>query len=428
MTVASTTNTAGPFSCNGSVTEFSFNFKTIESASDNDYIQVRKITVADGSQEVLTENTDYTLALTNGGEDGGVVTISPALSSEYEILIQRVVDLDQETDFENQGGFYPNVHEDSFDKLTMITQQLDETLDRCVKVNPGEDVPDDYLGDCQAAQAAAELAQTGAETAETNAEAHEAACLGYRNECEDFRDECESIAGFNPTTTTVFVRAEGSVDQAVTGVKTFSTTPRVPAAAPTLDAETANKKYVDDQIAAIPSDFVRAFYDVQAAIAPGVNSGTQGRLFVLPFFTERGATYETKQEDGVQSWNEGSEGAVPATVRSYTTETDTTNFSGDVHTLTTPNIPGAKWEVLLDVMFTPSSATNDLTVGVFKSGDTSSGWVGSERRTNMAASEQSVSCRRVVGSGDLIMPGIIIANSAFTVTMKYIRMTVKRIF
>jgi hypothetical protein len=39
--------------------------------------------------------------------------------------------------------------------------------------------------------------------------------------------------------------------QTINGVKTFASTPIIPAAAPTTDADVANKKYVDDQIAAI---------------------------------------------------------------------------------------------------------------------------------------------------------------------------------
>lgn len=71
-----------------------------------------------------------------GGPSGGTVTYplsgSP-LSVAYTITIQRVVPLTQETDLINQGGAYPADIEDALDYLTMITQQMEEVLDRTVQ-------------------------------------------------------------------------------------------------------------------------------------------------------------------------------------------------------------------------------------------------------------------------------------------------------
>ncbi len=37
--------------------------------------------------------------------------------------MNRVLDVVQDTDLRNQGKFFPEVHEDAFDYLTMLIQQ-----------------------------------------------------------------------------------------------------------------------------------------------------------------------------------------------------------------------------------------------------------------------------------------------------------------
>jgi hypothetical protein len=127
MTVASSTNRVD-YTGNGSTTVFSFTFR-IFAASD---LVVTKAD-ADGVETVLTLNTDYTVTGV-GSYSGGTVTISPALSSDYSLTIQRVLPLTQETDLRNQGQFFAETHEDVFDRMSMINQQLQEQLDRAAKL------------------------------------------------------------------------------------------------------------------------------------------------------------------------------------------------------------------------------------------------------------------------------------------------------
>lgn len=74
--------------------------------------------------------------------NGGIVTYSPAISSVFEIVIERIVPVSQELDLNNQGGFFPESLEQALDKQTMIAQQLntqlDDTTDRAIKVPLGE--------------------------------------------------------------------------------------------------------------------------------------------------------------------------------------------------------------------------------------------------------------------------------------------------
>ncbi len=71
---------------------------------------------------VLALDTDYTVTGA-GGYNGGNVILSKALANGYKISISRELPVTQETDLRNQGKFFAEVHEDAFDKLTMLIQQ-----------------------------------------------------------------------------------------------------------------------------------------------------------------------------------------------------------------------------------------------------------------------------------------------------------------
>lgn len=50
------------------------------------------------------------------------------LSTGYDLVIQRIVAISQETSIRNQGDFYPEDFENSLDYLTMICQQLQDEI------------------------------------------------------------------------------------------------------------------------------------------------------------------------------------------------------------------------------------------------------------------------------------------------------------
>lgn len=133
MTVSTTASSAGPYACNGSTTEFPVNFPFLE----NDDLVVYLID-STGASTTLTIDTHYTV--TGAGGSSGTVTTVATYASGYTILIDRVVDLLQETDLENQATYYPEVLEDALDKLTMIAQQLYSGVSRSIKF-PTSDMP-----------------------------------------------------------------------------------------------------------------------------------------------------------------------------------------------------------------------------------------------------------------------------------------------
>ncbi|ALD78835.1 Phage tail fibers [Citrobacter portucalensis] len=103
---------------NGVTTSFPYTFRIFKKS---DLV----VQVADLSENLteLTLDTDYTVTGA-GGYTGGNVVLSSPLANGYQISISRELPVTQETDLRNQGKFFAEVHEDAFDKLTMLIQQV----------------------------------------------------------------------------------------------------------------------------------------------------------------------------------------------------------------------------------------------------------------------------------------------------------------
>src|SRR3990172_5744055 len=88
---------------------------------------------------VLTVDIDFTVSGVGNPAGGSITLLAGNLPTGYKLTIRRVVDLTQETDIRNQGDFFPEVHEDQFDRHVMTAQQQQDEINRSVK-NP-ETVP-----------------------------------------------------------------------------------------------------------------------------------------------------------------------------------------------------------------------------------------------------------------------------------------------
>ncbi|HGH4637342.1 TPA: right-handed parallel beta-helix repeat-containing protein [Enterobacter bugandensis] len=103
---------------NGVTTSFPYTFRIFKKTD----LTVSVINL-DETISVLVLDTDYTV--TNaGGYNGGNVLLTSPLASGWQISIARDLEPTQETDLRNQGKFFAEVHEDAFDKLTMLIQQV----------------------------------------------------------------------------------------------------------------------------------------------------------------------------------------------------------------------------------------------------------------------------------------------------------------
>jgi hypothetical protein len=184
MSVSSTDNQI-IYTGSGTTGPFDFDFRVYETSD----LLVQKFEIATEITTDLVETTDYTVTL--DGDGTGSVTTVLAVTSSYKLIITRQLELTQEITYVENDKFPAETHEEGLDRCRMIDQNLQEQIDRCVKVPAGSAVnPDDLIqdlreaaDDAETAAIAAEAAQTAAELAETNAEAA-ASTLTYASQAE----------------------------------------------------------------------------------------------------------------------------------------------------------------------------------------------------------------------------------------------------
>src|SRR6266550_9645861 len=114
---------------NGATTVWPFTF-LIPALAD---LVVTLVDVASGNETVVNPVNYSVSGLGNVG--GGSVTYplsgSP-IAAATKIVVERFVPNLQQTDLTNQGGAYPADIEDALDYLTMITQQLQDQINRSI--------------------------------------------------------------------------------------------------------------------------------------------------------------------------------------------------------------------------------------------------------------------------------------------------------
>lgn len=121
MTVTSATARAS-YAGNGVTTAFTVPFRFLE----NSHVRVTLID-EDGVEADKTLTTHYTVA--GAGDATGTVTMLTAPLTGETLLVRRNVPLTQETNYVNGDRFPADSHENALDKLTMVSQQLEDRLD-----------------------------------------------------------------------------------------------------------------------------------------------------------------------------------------------------------------------------------------------------------------------------------------------------------
>lgn len=114
MTINTVDVTTGPYTGNGVTSSFTYDFP-IEDESEL-LVFVNGVPLVVDSQYTVTGV---------GDPDGGQVTLTSPLTTGFTLFIRSNRVATQNTDFDSQGGFFPDVHERSFDKLTALIQQLE---------------------------------------------------------------------------------------------------------------------------------------------------------------------------------------------------------------------------------------------------------------------------------------------------------------
>ena len=128
MTVSTTTNKVS-YSGTGSQTVFAYSFKIFANGDLDVYIRD-----TNGTETLQTITTHYTVSGA-GSDSGGNVTFVTAPGSTDTVVIQRKLDLTQGTDYVANDPFPAASHEDALDRLTFITQQIQEEVDRSIKAS-----------------------------------------------------------------------------------------------------------------------------------------------------------------------------------------------------------------------------------------------------------------------------------------------------
>lgn len=149
----SSENSKVSYTGNSTTAEYSYTYKIF----NEDHLVV-KVRDSDNVETKLTKTTDYTVSGVNN-KNGGTISLvnavdglldgsgnpyaSPTqpwldvdgyLRTGYSLVIEREVSFVQNTDIRNQGSFAPEIHENAFDYLTMLAQQLHNKVKRALKL------------------------------------------------------------------------------------------------------------------------------------------------------------------------------------------------------------------------------------------------------------------------------------------------------
>jgi hypothetical protein len=198
MTINTEIRKAGPFEGDDVSTRFPFAFKVFDPA---DVFAVR----GHGNEEtVLSYGADFTATLSPDQENapGGEVTLSAPLSEGDTLVLTSDQPNLQPLALTNQGGFFPAVINDAFDRVVILIQQLREGVSRAVKTPiSSESSPEELIGELfgardEAANSAARSESSAASASDhaSDAAAHSASAASSATAAEQARDLANDAA------------------------------------------------------------------------------------------------------------------------------------------------------------------------------------------------------------------------------------------
>lgn len=226
------------------------------------------ISTDDIKVSVYTSNNefveDWTYSIQYVIEGGNVKILSGYnIDNTKKLLVLRRVDLIQDNKYREGGDFPAKSTETSFDKLTMITQQLQETLDRCVKVEvldiqtPEEllqtvydkldsatEIAGDAINAANQAQTAADNATAAVNSAEQTLVQTQAYVDAAKVEIDNTRNT--AVETINSTVSTAKADINSAIDEATMDISDTST-----AAINTINTAVSN---AESNISTIVSD------------------------------------------------------------------------------------------------------------------------------------------------------------------------------
>lgn len=167
MAVQNIPRKVGPTTGNGILKEFPFSFKTVR-ASDV-VVKTSAGTGVTDEEVTLRYGSDYTVTMNSNQDErpGGSVVLVNAPAKGVRVVVTSDTAIDQQLVLTNHDGFLPESLNDAYDKLTIICQELKETLSRCLKVpSTSNKTPEELLKEIfEAAKSAVDSAESAAKDA-----------------------------------------------------------------------------------------------------------------------------------------------------------------------------------------------------------------------------------------------------------------------
>ncbi len=132
MTINANIVKSGPYTGTNTTATYNYTFR-IQNAAE---IVVRETDLV-GVETLLVEGTDF--SVTGVGNNGGGTVIRTAgnLPTGFLWLIWRDTPGTQATDLVSQGSFVPQTHENALDKLETRIQELEDAVNRSIRVEMG---------------------------------------------------------------------------------------------------------------------------------------------------------------------------------------------------------------------------------------------------------------------------------------------------
>ena len=128
MTISSTT-IKNSYAGNGSTTAFTFSYYII--AEDDLEVLIRS---SNGTETLQTITTNYTVTGVQSNS-GGTVTMITAPATGETLVIRRKTSQVQDTDYVANDPFPAETHEAALDKAMLVSQELQEAVDRSIKIS-----------------------------------------------------------------------------------------------------------------------------------------------------------------------------------------------------------------------------------------------------------------------------------------------------
>ena len=180
MSVGETSRRAGPYTSDGTTTQYTFAFRVFNATEVSVYKS--ESDAIDAADIELTSGVDFSVSLNTDQETspGGTITLTQPLPAGLRVSILSNVAPTQTVTITNYDGMQPSILNNIHDKAIILIQQLQERLTRTlvIPVSSSEDSAT-LLARLLRAQ---NDAQTGANEAK-----------GYRDEAEGFRDDAQEI-------------------------------------------------------------------------------------------------------------------------------------------------------------------------------------------------------------------------------------------